>query len=618
MQQLDLRGNAPGAVPLLSARDIVVDAQWAGPAPRASVQPGRADILGGALRWSRLNWQAASAPGGYAQLEVDAVLDPLRIAPILARVQPDFGWGGDLTLGGRISIRSAPTFAADIVIERAAGDLTVTDEVGTRTLGLTDLRLGLSAANGTWSFSQGMAGTALGVLAGAEVIRTSPQASWPPADAPLSGVFELRVDDLGAWGNWVPPGWRLGGAVHASASFGGRFGAPEYTGTISGTQLSVRNFLEGVNVGDGDVAIRLQGSTARIERFTAKAGGGSVRLEGEAALGAAPKATLALSAERFQLLGRVDRRIVASGTGQLQLDARRLAFDGNFNVDEGVIDFTRSDAPTLSNDVVVSRATGAPSPAAAASAAASPGAAPVVAVNPPRDVMLDLRVGLGEKLRIRGRGLDAGLRGDLRVTSPGGKLAVNGTVRAVDGTYAAYGQKLAIDRGLITFAGAVENPRLDIEATRPNIDTRVGVAISGTPANPRVRLFSEPELSEIDKLSWLVMGRASDGLGRTDTALLQRAALALLAGEGGGPADQITKALGLDDISVRQRDGEVRETVIALGKQLSKRWYVGYERGLNATAGSFQLVYRIAQRFTLRAQSGDDNSLDLIWSWRWK
>jgi translocation and assembly module TamB len=191
-------------------------------------------------------------------------------------------------------------------------------------------------------------------------------------------------------------------------------------------------------------------------------------------------------------------------------------------------------------------------------------------------------------------------------------------VRAVDGTYAAYGQKLAIDRGQITFSGAVDNPRLDIEATRPNLDVRVGVAISGTPVNPRVRLFSEPELSEIDKLSWLVMGRASDGLGRTDTALLQRAALALLAGEGSSPTDQLTKAIGLDEISVRQSDGEVRETIVSLGKQLSRRWYVGYERGLNATAGNWQLIYRIARQFTLRAQSGQDNSLDLIWTWRWQ
>ena len=618
VSQFELRSNAAGAAPLLRTRDVALEVQWAGGTARATVQPGRAEILGAALRWSRIAWQAAGGPSRFAQVEVEADLEPLRIAPLLARVQPDFGWGGDLTVTGHLKLRSTPAFSADIVIERGSGDLTVTEESDTRALGLTDLRLGLNAENGVWSFTQGLAGRTLGVFAGAVQVRTTPEATWPPADAPIQGVLELRVAELGTWGNWVPPGWRLGGALHSSASIGGRFGAPEYTGSVEGTKLSVRNFLQGVNVGEGDVLIRLQGTSAHIERFSAKAGNGSLKVEGDASFGDAPKAQLKLSADRFQLLGRVDRRIVTSGSGQLQLDKKTLAFDGRFDVDEGLIDFTRSDAPTLSGEVEVVRARGVPSPAAAASAAAAPTPSPIAAANPSRDVALDVRVTLGEKLRVRGRGLDTGLRGELHITSPGGRLAVNGTVQAADGTYAAYGQKLAIDRGLITFTGAVENPRLDIEATRPNIDTRVGVIIGGSPANPRVRLFSEPELSEIDKLSWLVMGRASDGLGRTDTALLQRAALALLAGEGGGPTDQVTKALGLDDISVRQTDGEVRETVIALGKQLSKRWYVGYERGLNATTGSFQLIYRIAQRFTLRAQSGDENSLDLIWTWRWK
>ena len=197
-------------------------------------------------------------------------------------------------------------------------------------------------------------------------------------------------------------------------------------------------------------------------------------------------------------------------------------------------------------------------------------------------------------------------------------MAVSGTVRAAEGTYAAYGQKLTIDRGLITFNGPAENPRLDIEATRPNTDVRVGVLVGGTALNPRVRLFSEPELSEMDKLSWPVLGRATDGLGRTDTALLQRAALALLAGEGEGASGQIRKLIGLDDVSLRQSDGEVRETIVTVGKQLSRRWYVGYERGLNATTGTWQLIYRIARRFTLRAQSGLDTSVDVIWTWRWQ
>jgi translocation and assembly module TamB len=126
-------------------------------------------------------------------------------------------------------------------------------------------------------------------------------------------------------------------------------------------------------------------------------------------------------------------------------------------------------------------------------------------------------------------------------------------------------------------------------------------------------------MTDIDKLSWLLLGRASAGVGSDDTALLQSAALALLSGEGPGVTDQLTHAFGLDAISVRQQsEGDVKATIVSLGKQISKRWYIGYERGLNATTGSWQLIYRLAQRFTVRAQAGGDNSLDLIWTVRWK
>ena len=48
-----------------------------------------------------------------------------------------------------------------------------------------------------------------------------------------------------------------------------------------------------------------------------------------------------------------------------------------------------------------------------------------------------------------------------------------------------------------------------------------------------------------------------------------------------------------------------------------RNWYVGYERGINATTGTWQLIYRVAQRLTLRAQAGEDSALDAIWTWRW-
>jgi autotransporter translocation and assembly factor TamB len=150
-----------------------------------------------------------------------------------------------------------------------------------------------------------------------------------------------------------------------------------------------------------------------------------------------------------------------------------------------------------------------------------------------------VEIGLGEKLRFRGWGVDTGLRGDLRLTGYWGQPALNGRIYSEDGTYAAYGQKLAIDRGIVEFLGPVGDPRLDILALRPNIDNQVGVMITGSAFAPRVRLYSNPELSDSEKLSWLVLGRAPDGLGRSDTALLQRAAVALLAGEGEAPTDTL-------------------------------------------------------------------------------
>ena len=230
---------------------------------------------------------------------------------------------------------------------------------------------------------------------------------------------------------------------------------------------------------------------------------------------------------------------------------------------------------------------------------------------------MQVKLNLGNKLQLRGQGVETWLRGDLVLSSPGGKLAINGTVSTEGGRFAAYGQKLEITRGRFYFNGEPGNPRIDVLAIRPNLDVQVGVLVDGNAHSPRIRLYSDSELAEYDKLSWLVLGRGPDGLGSADTALLQRAAFALLSGDSGGPTDKLLESIGLTDFSLRQTDGEARDTIISLGKQLSRRWYVGYERGVHATAGTWQLIYRIAQRFTLRAQSGSENAIDLIWTWRW-
>lgn len=598
---------APAPRTLLAASGLTLDLDLADDwAPlRAQLQPGELRALGSRWRWTQARWQAGDA-AAPATTDLQAELQPLSLAPLLAKLQPDFGWGGDLALVGHARLHTGAHVQADVVIERQAGDLHVTDEGGTQALGLSVLRLGVAADAGIWHFTEAAAGSTIGVLAGAQSLRVPASARWPAADTPLEGVLELRVDNLGVWGPWTPPGWRLAGTLHVSATLGGRFAAPEYTGQIEGHELGARNLLAGINVTHGDLLISLDGPTAQIRRFTLQGGEGLLRVQGGADFGASPSAQLQLGADRFQWVGRVDRRLVASGQAQLALTRDAVVLDGRVAVDDGLIDFSRSNAPTLDDDVSVVRPV-------------KPGEAAAPAAGPQRRIDVHLLVDLGDRLRVRGHGLDTRLRGQLTMTTPNNRLAVRGTVTAADGTYAAYGQKLQIARGIVDFNGPLDDPRLDILALRPNLDVQVGVAITGTAQNPRVRLYSDPDMSDNDKLSWLVLGRAPEGLGRSDAAILQRAAMALLTGESGGGSDKVLRLLGLDDLSVQQAgDNDVRSTVVTVGKQISQRWYVSYEHSMENTTGTWQLIYRIAQRFMLRAQSGNDNAVDLIWNWHWK
>ncbi len=598
-------GDAPPASLWMQARDLKAELLFDGSGRLQGLQadPGRVQFANNvALRWDEIQ---ADWRGAQPLLQLRADIEPFALAPLLARWQPQMGWAGDIRLGARVDIRAGARFDADLVFERRDGDLHISSGEGMQLLGLTDLKLSLSAHDGVWLFNPVFKGRSLGEIAGSVRVQTTPEARWPHPDAALQGEVQARVADIGIWGAWVPPGWRMGGELRTTATLDGRFSEPRYTGVLSGSKLSVRNLLQGVNVTDGQVLVRLEGDKATIDRFTLRGGDGLLSVTGGATLGQAPQAQLQIKADHFRAIGRVDRSVIASGQTELVIGRDQAKLEGRLVLNEGLFDFSRADAPSLDDDVTVRR----PGEVDPALAEARP-------AGPRSNLVVGLDLDLGQKLRLKGRGIDTGLQGKIRLTNPGGRWDARGTIQAVDGTYAAYGQKLIVERGLVAFGGPVEDPRLDILALRPNIDARVGVAITGTAQTPRVRLFSDPAMSDTEKLSWMVLGRAPDGLGRTDTALLQRAAVALLAGEGEAPTDTLLKSLGIDEISLKQSDGDVRETVISLGKQLSRRWYVGYERGVNSTIGTWQLIYRIAQRFTVRAQSGLENSLDVIWTWR--
>jgi translocation and assembly module TamB len=179
------------------------------------------------------------------------------------------------------------------------------------------------------------------------------------------------------------------------------------------------------------------------------------------------------------------------------------------------------------------------------------------------------------------------------------------------GEYQAYGQRLDIERGVIRFTGPVDNPSLEVLAIRPNITQRVGVQVSGTALNPFVRLYSEPDLPDAEKLAWLVTGRAAPATG-AESALVQQAALSLLASRTGVNKQGIAGTLGLDELSFRREGAEGPS--VTVGKRFGRRFYAAYERGLSGAIGTLFIFYDITRRLTVRAQAGERQAVDLIFT----
>lgn len=445
---------------------------------------------------------------------------------------------------------------------------------------------------------------------------------WPEA-APLSGRVRANLPEVGVWSVLAPPGWRVRGSLGAEFSVAGTRAAPQLTGTLQAQDLALRSIVDGIVFRNGELRATLAGERIVIERFRLEGRGGAERggvlqasgsaewrrVQRDGATVREPLIALDVSADRLRASSRPDRNVTVSGQVRARLEGAALQLRGQLRADQALIVLPDEAAPSLGNDVVV-RGTEYPIDRR--------GGVPVVP-----DVRL--AVDLGPAFELRGQGLQTRLAGQLeiRTNPPDPAPRIVGEVRTVRGTYRAYGQQLAIESGVLGFAGAYDNPLLDITAVRPNTAQRVGVQITGTAQAPRVRLFSDPEMPDSEKLAYLVLGRPASGAG-AEAAVLQQAALALLAGSDGGPLDGgLAQALGLDTLSFTGSsagtagDNGSTSAGITLGKRIADNLYLSYERSLAGALSTVSMFYDVSRRVTVRARAGSENTIDLIFTLRY-
>ncbi len=149
---------------------------------------------------------------------------------------------------------------------------------------------------------------------------------------------------------------------------------------------------------------------------------------------------------------------------------------------------------------------------------------------------------------------------------------------------------------------------------RKNQTVEAGVEVTGTARDPRVRLVSNPEVSDPDKLAWLVLGRQAEASNTQDNQALQNSAVALAAGLGTSTFKrQLEQAVGVDEITFVPGSGQT-QGVVAVGKQISDRIYVTQEFGVSAAGNTLRVSYQLTRRWSLRTESGETDAVDLFFT----
>jgi translocation and assembly module TamB len=548
-------------------------------------------VAGGRLTVDQFDREGArlASRGTLANLPVEPLLGLLQTAPPLTT---------DLRMNGDWNLRAGESLDGQLQLRRQSGDVRLTEPA--LAIGLTALTLDFDATASQSRIRLAADTREAGHLrmdARAALVRDGAVFALSHS-APLAWNAQFDVPDLRLLKPFIPVGMRADARVNAQLSGSGSLAAPHIDGRIAADAIRFSMPEQGVAITDGTLKLRLADDRVQVQEGVLKGTSGRIVVSGDAQL-KNPQAGLTLTFEKFAATNRSDRRVTVSGVTQLKLDRQRLQLTGELTADRARLEIPEASRPELSSDVVI---VGRP-----------PREKPVAQRYP---LALDLTLKLGDDFLFKGAGLDARLGGQLRVFTVNQTLRGEGTIQVEKGRYAAYAQTLDIERGVLRFAGPIDNPSLDVLAVRKTTDVKVGVQVGGTVQRPLVTLYSDPAMTDSEKLAWLVLGHGLENSGQQEFVLLQVAAGALLSQtESVNLQAKMAETLGIDSFDVRSGDGEsLTSTVVSVGKRLSARATLSYEQSLDGLSQVVKVLYQLSPHVRLEAQAGQPSSFDAFYT----
>lgn len=423
-------------------------------------------------------------------------------------------------------------------------------------------------------------------------------------DSSITGTLTVAWPDLSFLTLLSPELEQVGGSVEIDLAVAGTVAEPTVDGRAfwRDGSLSVPEWGFGVANIQG-TATSSDGRSLDFDA-TGTAGDGTLTLTGRTALD--PSADfptrLTLRGDAVRAVQLPDVEILASPNLDIYLALPEVTIAGSVHVPRASIELA-----ALPNQAVP------PSPDAVVH-----GLTEIERIATPLRVRTAVDLTLGDDVRYAALQLDTKVSGGLRLqTEPGQSANAAGTLRLV-GTYDAYGRNLDLERGQLIFTGPLDNPGLDVRAVRTLDAVSVGIELAGTVKEPRTRVFSSPAMNEADALSYLLFGRPvtmPGGGANTDaeqSSTLQAAALSLGLRQALPVVQRLGTTLGLDELTVQSTASDAG--AVMAGKYLSPRVYIRYSYGLFNRIGGLLLRFRVNERLSLETRSGDQKSMDLLYT----
>lgn len=517
----------------------------------------------------------------------------------------------NLVLDGGWNVTLADRAAGFVQIERRSGDIRLPTRPGETALGLNALSLRADLKGDRVAFSGKANAARIGSIDGQGqlMLQTGGTMVTVAPDAALSARVNASVPRLQSIASLAGPQIALDGSLGADIRVAGTLDKPDLSGTVAGDRLALTLYDQGIRLADGIARLSISNNIVELRQLEFRGGDGTLRATGRIPLDSTNTGlTAAIVADKLQLLASPSGRLTLSGRATASNANGQLLVAGRFVADRALFSLPETSPPKLGDDVVVVRGQKAENPPAAVPAAEQPAG--------PFSPRINVEFDLGERFRFEGSGAELRLAGAVRLESePGATPQAFGTVRVAEGTYKAFGTDLLIERGVLNFQGVPANPNINILAMRREQEVAAGVQVTGTVQQPRVQLVSEPAVSEEEKLSWLIFGRAggSTEQGQAQSAA-RGAALGLLNKFG---SERIAKSFGLDQFSLGKSEyGLENQQVVNLGKELTERLTIGYEQSLAGAESVLKLTYELSRSWTVVVRGGTITGLNLFFNRR--